>query len=264
MYVSAFAYAHQKSRVVKFFAFGVMAWAATAWADNVTSVTCQSYAGFSSGSTSCSETVPNMGMGGLPAGATATVAQSMEFQAIPADYFRASMFGSTYANCGGELPCYPAISSVIASINMDFVTPGPSRQGYLSVILPTLIDSGANSEASWSYSIAENGGSCYGVQFAYCGGPVRNIPAQPMVFELGTEFNFSEMLSLESDSDTESGFYGTNDATVNLGFRLTELDGDPVSMQYVPEPASWSLMIAPCLLALTWCRARRRRTTVSK
>lgn len=226
----------------------------SARATTVTSVSCASYFGASTGLANCDASGP---VQENSASALGNVSATLTMPTNASDYLVGTISSYLSAGCGGApFPslCYPASANATANINVQLATAGPARQGYIEITRPLnqWVGSAGVFSGTWSVSIGSLTGSCFTV------GPNGNCSeiADPfyvdhfgptLPFELGVPFTFDESFTAGAYSDVTSGG-SAGIVQEGLGFRLVEADGTAVPIETTPEPASLALVALPAFL----------------
>lgn len=166
------------------------------------------------------------------------------------------------AGTNGGIPL-SAMAMASASISVNAMTLGDVRPGLLHVFssggFPPYDDITTTNQASADFRIGSVRGEfrhyprgiggadgCYlfiGSAAVPCFSDIT-VP-----FTLGTEFLAMEEVQLSVCGCIGSSYSGYVSANVPLQFRLTELDGTPVTMISNPEPGTWALMLGAAVLA---------------
>ncbi len=192
-----------------------------------------------------------------PPYASATSSASVVLQKTASDWLTISMRVDANAVYGPIYGPHSAGASGENTIHIDFVTPGPERDGILELQWQLVwMGNAGDFEGAANYTMGSySAGGCAGGGSPQCGFPGPNAP--PIRFELGKAFSFdsSNWLSVGTEQGNSAGYAG-----IDLQFRFLEADGfTPVLAisppESVPEPATLAL-IGVGLLGCGWLRPK--------
>ncbi len=162
----------------------------------------------------------------------------------------------------GTGPNIGSSASSTANVSYQFSTPGPVRQGVitLSYSVNNLQSGPGNDSGQIAVQVGSLGDSCGGIG-GICNGFLDTPGPRSFSFTLGNTFGFdlTEAFKAVGDPSSEGTGFAKGGLTFNL--QLFEADGKtPVAISAAPEPGTLGLLLAPLGgIGVRWVLRRNRR-----
>jgi hypothetical protein len=143
-----------------------------------------------------------------------------------------------------------AIVSAGVNTTLTAYTAGPVRAGRLVATAPVL-SQGMHTSLIYGFTV---GASCFGTSVGCMPG---GLPPDPLPFTLGEFFDFRAFMFAQTNP---LPVFTSTFVLLNFSYRLTELDGSPVTVLVTPEPSTF-VLLGVGLLALAGITRRASRAT---